>query len=297
MQDKEKGDGRMNIDMILISTVRMGIPLAIAAFGSIFCEKAGVISLVLEGMMLSGAFAGVCGTFYSGNVWIGVLCGIGAGVLTGGIHAVLSIRYKVNQVISGVGLNLLTAAATTLAMQLLWGNRGNSPQIEGIPKLGGILAGQSVMTFVTIFLAVAVWLAMKKSKWGLRLSMVGENPEAAGTLGLSVNRLKYAGVLICGGLCGLAGCYLSLDHLNLFVREMTAGRGYIGYVVAILGRYHPGGALLGALVFGFFDALQINLQGNGIPPQFFVALPYVITLLAITFAVKNIRQPDGLGKI
>lgn len=127
--------------------------------------------------------------------------------------------------------------------------------------------------------------------------MVGENPEAARTVGLPVNTLKYSGVLICGALCGLAGSYLSLDHLNLFVREMTAGRGYIAYVAAILGRYHPVGALLGALVFGFFDALQINLQGNGIPPQFFVALPYVITLLVITFAVKNIRQPDGLGKL
>lgn len=287
----------MNIEIILISTIRMGIPLAIAAFGSIFCEKAGIISLVLEGMMLSGAFGGVCGTFYSGNVGIGVLCGITAGALVGAMHALLSIRYKVNQVISGVGLNLLTAAATTLAMQLLWGNRGNSPQVEGIPKFSGILEGQSVMTFVTIILMAAVWWVMKKSKYGLRISMVGENPEAARTVGLPVNTLKYSGVLICGALCGLAGSYLSLDHLNLFVREMTAGRGYIAYVAAILGRYHPVGALLGALVFGFFDALQINLQGNGIPPQFFVALPYVITLLVITFAVKNIRQPDGLGKL
>lgn len=287
----------MNIEMILISTVRMSIPLAVAAFGSIFCEKAGIISLVLEGMMLSGAFAGVCGTFYSGNVWIGVLCGIGAGALVGGMHALLSIRYKVNQVISGVGLNLLTAAATTLTMQLIWGNRGNSPQVKGIPKFTGILEGQSVMTFVAVVLAVLVWWVIKKSRYGLRIAMVGENPEAARTLGLSVNTLKYTGVLICGGLCGLAGSYLSLDHLNLFVREMTAGRGYIAYVVAIFGRYHPGGALLGALVFGFFDALQINLQGNGIPPQFFVVLPYVITLFVITFAVKNIRQPEGLGKL
>lgn len=287
----------MNIEIILISTVRMGIPLAIAAFGSIFCEKAGVISLILEGMMLAGAFAGVCGTFYCGNVWAGVLWGIAAGMLVGGIHAVLSIRYKVNQVISGVGLNLLTAAATTLAMQLLWGNRGNSPQVEGIPKFTGILEGQSVMTFVTIVLAILSWWIIKRSKFGLRIAMVGENPEAARTLGLSVNALKYIGVLSCGALCGLAGSYLSLDHLNLFVREMTAGRGYIAYVAAILGRYHPIGVLLGAMAFGFFDVLQINLQGNGIPPQFFVVLPYVITLLVITFAVKNIRQPEGLGKL
>lgn len=138
---------------------------------------------------------------------------------------------------------------------------------------------------------------MMKTRYGLRLRLTGESPEAAQTLGLPVQKLKYSGVLVCGAFCGLAGAYLSLDHLNLFVREMTAGRGYIAYVVAIFGRYHPVGALLGALFFGFFDAFQISLQGKGLPPQLFVVLPYVVTILIITFAVKNIRQPDGLGKL
>ncbi|MBU9738970.1 ABC transporter permease [Diplocloster agilis] len=287
----------MNIETIWISTIRMSIPLTLAATGSIFCERAGIISLVLEGMMLSGAFAAVCGSYYTGSALAGVLCGILAGTLIGLLHGILSLRYKVNQVISGVGLNLLVTAVTTLSMQLLWGNRGNSPQVQGIPHFTGVLSGQSVMTFITLALTAGAWFVMMKTRYGLRLRLTGESPEAAQTLGLPVQKLKYSGVLVCGAFCGLAGAYLSLDHLNLFVREMTAGRGYIAYVVAIFGRYHPVGALLGALFFGFFDAFQISLQGKGLPPQLFVVLPYVVTILIITFAVKNIRQPDGLGKL
>lgn len=285
-----------NLDAILISTIRMAIPLVLAALGSIFCERAGVISLVLEGMMLMGAFASVVGSYYAKSVGIGLLFGVIGGILVALLHSVLSIRYRVNQVISGVGTNLLVTAMTTLLMQLIWGNRGNSPQVNGVPKLSGILSGQSLMSFVALGLVFVTWVSIYHSKYGLRLRMVGENPVAASTLGLKVQGLKYSGVLLCGALCGLAGAYLSLDHLNLFVREMVAGRGYIAYVIAIFGRYHPLGVLLGSLAFGFFDALQINLQGNGLPPQLFVSIPYVVTLLVITFAVKNIRQPDGLGK-
>ncbi len=296
-----------NFSAILISTISMSIPLIFAAVGGVYSVRSGIMALGLESMLMTGAFTAVLGVYYSGSVFIGILCGMIGGAVIGIMHGILSVRYKVNQVISGIGLNLLALAATTLTMQLVWGNRGSSPQvpsiekniggfIENIPFIGPVISGQSIMFLVMIVTVIAAWIVLFKTKYGLHLRMVGENPKAASSVGLKVHALKYSGVLICGMLSGLGGAYLSLDHLNMFVRNMTAGRGYIAVVIMILARYNPLSVLYCALIFGFSDAIQIYLQGQLIPPQLIQSFPYVVTLLVLVFGVKHIKPPAGVQK-
>lgn len=295
-----------NFNAILVSTIVMSVPLIFAAVGGVFSVRSGIMALGLESMMMTGAFTAVLGSYYSGNVAVGFLCGMLGGMLIGFLHGILSIRYKVNQVISGIGLNLLALAATTLLMQLIWNNRGSSPQVASvsysmefmnvIPVIGPLLGKLSINTYVMIAVVAGGWFLLFQTQFGLRLRMVGENPKAAGTMGIRVHAMKYMGVLICGMLAGFGGAYLSLDHLDMFVRDMTAGRGYIAVVIAILSRYNPVGVLFCALLFGFCDAIQIYLQGQGIPSQLIQMLPYVVTLLILTFGVKHIHAPEGVGK-
>lgn len=296
-----------NFGAILISTISMSIPLIFAAVGGVYSVRSGIMALGLESMLMTGAFTAVLGVYYSGSVLVGVLCGMTGGAVIGLMHGLLSVRYKVNQVISGIGLNLLALAATTLTMQLVWGNRGSSPQVpsiekniggfvEKIPLIGPIISEQSIMFLVMVVTIIVAWIVLFKTKYGLHLRMVGENPKAASSVGLKVHALKYSGVLICGLLSGLGGAYLSLDHLNMFVRDMTAGRGYIAVVIMILARYNPISVLYCALIFGFSDAIQIYMQGQLIPPQLIQTFPYVVTLLVLVFGVKHIKPPAGVQR-
>ena len=285
---------------ILGSTIYMATPLIFASTGGAFSVRGGVMALGLESMMMCGAFGGVVGSYYSGSAAVGLLCGILGGMLIALLHAVLCIRYRVNQVISGVGLNLLATAFTTLLMQVIWGNKGTSEMVASIDKqLGGpvpILNTQSFNFFVMIAAVIIGWIVLFKTTYGLRLRMVGENPQAASAMGLPVHALKYSGVLICGVLAGYGGAFLSLDQLNMFVRGMTAGRGYIAVAIQILGRYNPFFIVPCALLFGFCDAVQIYLQGQGVPTQLIQMLPYVATLLVLAFGVRHIQPPAGVGK-
>ena len=165
-----------------------------------------------------------------------------------------------------------------------------------IPVIGPILAQQSVSFLVMVAVVIVGWIVLFKTRFGLRLRMVGENPKAAATMGLRVHGIKYCGVLICGALAGVGGAYLSLDQLDMFVRNMTAGRGYIAVAIAILGRYNPAQIVPCALLFGFCDAVQIYLQGEAFPPQIVQMLPYIVTLLVLAFGVKHIKPPAGVGK-
>lgn len=289
-----------NLIPILVSTVYMATPLIFTAIGGAFSVRGGVMALGLESMMLSGAFCGVVGSFYSGSVAVGLLCGVLGGMLIALCHAVLCVRYRMNQVISGIGLNLLATAATTLLMQVIWGNKGSSSLVPSIEStIGGnipIVSGQSFNFFVMLAVAVISWVVLFKTRYGLRLRMVGEQPKAASAVGLRVHGLKYSGVLICGALAGYGGVFLSLDQLDMFVRGMTAGRGYIAVVIAILGRYNPSHIVPLALLFGFCDTLQIYLQGQGVSAQLIQMLPYLMTLIVLAFGVKHIQPPAGVGK-
>lgn len=296
-----------NLSAILVSSISMSIPLIFASVGGVYSVRSGIMALGLESMMMAGAFSAVLGAYLTNNAFVGLACGILGGALLGIMHGILSIRYKVNQVISGIGLNLLALAATTLTMQLVWNNKGSSPQvaslgikvgvfIEKVPFVGPIIAKQSILFLVMIAVVAVAWVVLFKTKYGLRLRMVGENPKAASSVGLKVRTIKYSGVLICGSLAGLGGAYLSLDNLNMFVRNMTAGRGYIAVVITILARYNPISVMYCALIFGFSDAIQIYLQGQGIPPQLIQMIPYIVTLLVLTFGVKHIKPPAGVQK-
>lgn len=277
---------------IFISTLNMSVPLILAALGGVMSVRSGIMALGLESMMMAGAYFAVLGSYYSGQAWIGVLCGVAGGGLLGLCHGVLSIRYKVNQVISGIGLNLLVLAISTLLMQLIWGNKGSSPQVASFEQ--GVLT--SPIFYIMIFAVAAEYIVLFKTRFGLRLRMTGENPKAAASVGLPVSRIKYIGVILCGMLAGLGGSYLSIDHLNLFVRDMTAGRGYIAVAIAILGRYHPVAVVGCALIFGFCDAVQIILQGYAVPSQLISSIPYLVTLLILIFGVRHITPPAGVGK-
>ncbi len=296
-----------NIVPILIASFSLSIPLILAALGGTFSVRGGVMALGLESMMMVGAFTATLGSYLTQSAWIGILCGILGGVVLGLMHGILCIRYKVNQVISGIGLNLLATAFTTLLMQMIWGTKGNSPQVADIggtfsevvgkiPVIGSFLSQISILGYISVICAFAGSFLLFKTVYGLRLRIVGENPKVAASMGLNVRKIKYSGVLICGALAGLGGAYLSIDHLNMYVRDMTAGRGYIAVVIAILARYSPVKVIYAALLFGFFDALQIYMQNSVIPPQIIQMLPYVATLLVLTFAVKHIRPPAGVGK-
>lgn len=295
-----------NISFILVSTIVMSIPLVFAAVGGVFSVRSGIMALGLESMMMTGAFTAVVGSYFSGSPVIGFVCGMVGGMLIGILHGILSVRYKVNQVISGIGLNLLALAATTLLMQLLWNNRGNSPQVaniegtavifSGIPIVGSVLGRLPVNAYVMLAVAGVSWYVLFQTRFGLRLRMSGENPKAAAAMGVRVHGVKYTAVAICGILAGFGGAFLSLNHMDMFVRDMTAGRGYIAVAVAILSRYNPAGVVLCALLFGFCDALQIHFQGGGIPTQLIQMLPYLATLLVLTFGVKHIHAPAGVGK-
>lgn len=285
---------------ILASTVAMATPLIFAAVGGAFSVRGGVMALGLESMMMCGAFGGVLGSYYSGSVLVGLLCGMLGGLVISVPHAILSVRYKVNQVISGIGLNLLATAATTLLMQVIWGNKGTSPTVSDVTgTIGGpipIISSQSFNFLVMLAVVAVGWVVLFKTRYGLRLRMVGENPKAASAVGLRVHALKYSGVILCGALAGYGGAFLSLDQLNMFVRDMTAGRGYIAVAIAILGRYDPVRVVPCALLFGFCDAVQIYLQGQGVPAQLIQMLPYAATILVLAFGVKHIQPPAGVGR-
>ena len=276
---------------IFTSTFSMSVPLILAALGGVISVRSGIMALGLESMMTMGAFCGVLGSYYTGNVAAAILCGVAGGALFGLCHGILSVRYKVNQVISGIGLNLLAVAATTLLMQLIWNNKGSSPQVASIKQ--GVLT--SPITFIMLVAVAAEYFVLFRTRFGLRLRMVGENPKAAATVGLPVHRIKYIAVVCCGMLAGRGGAYLSIDHLDMYVRDMSAGRGYIAVAIMILARYNPIMVVLCALIFGFSDAVQISLQGYGVPSQIMAMIPYIVTLLVLAFGVRQITPPAGVG--
>ncbi len=293
--------------IVLISTLRMSIPLILATTGAAFSVRAGISELGCEGMMIAGAIFSVLGSYITGSAWFGIFFGIFFGVLFSLIHGSLHITYRVNQTISGMCVNLLAAAVAPLILQIVWNAKTissavasfkklDNPLLRNIPLIGNILAEQNILFYLTFVIVGLSWIFMFKTKNGLRMRMVGENPVAAGTVGLNTVAYKYFGTAMCGALCGLGGAYLSLGQMNMFVNGMTAGRGYIAMVINAFGRFSPIGAVLGSLFFGFFDALQTIFQNERIPSHVVMMMPYILTLIVISFGLRNSRAPAGVGK-
>jgi ABC-type uncharacterized transport system permease subunit len=302
--------GEINVVSLIVSTLRMTAPLFIGAMGGLIAAKSGMMAMGLESMMLSGAFGAVFFSYTTGNVALSFLFGALCGCLVGLAFGFFSIRCRVNQVICGIGLNLFVLGGTTVLMQFVWKNSGNSPGVpsltdpvhlpwlRAIPFVGDIFNSMSINFYISLLVVVLTWYLLYRTAFGLRLRMVGENPTAAGTLGIPVRGYKYAAMALCGLLGGYAGAFLSLDHLNLFAKDMVAGRGYIILVILALGKYFPFGVAMAALLFGFADSLQMNLQQvMDVPTKLIQMFPYVTTLLVLTFGVKHVKGPEGMGKL
>jgi simple sugar transport system permease protein len=289
---------------LFAAALRMATPIIFAALGGIFSERAGVINIGLEGMMLIGAFMGVMVSFFTGSPWLGVLAAVLVGGLIGLLHAVICVKFAGNQIVSGVGINIIALGLTAYMSQVLWGSRGASesvtglspisiPLIKDVPVIGKIIGTHTPLVYIMMITVVLSYIVLFKTPIGLRIRAVGEHPAAADTAGIDVYKVKYICVTVSGMLAGLGGAFLSLGHLNLFAWGMTGGRGFIAIAVMIFGRWTPFGALGAGFLFGFADALQMRLQGLGIlPPQFLLMMPYIVTIIAVAGVIGRVRPPS-----
>jgi general nucleoside transport system permease protein len=280
-----------NISM-LYSTLRAATPLIITAIAGLTAERSGIINIALEGKMLMGAFSAVVVSYYTGNPWLGVLGAIIAGGLMALMHGVVSIKYKANQVVSGTAINILAGGLTVFLLQIIFGVAGTSPQVRKLPAWGPF---HPIVYFAIILVAIAHYV-LYYTAWGLRVRAIGEHPSAADTVGINVIRMRYFCVVISGMLAGLAGAALSIGDLNVFVKGMTSGRGFIALAAMIFGKWTPLGALGASLLFGYSTALQMGLQGRGIPTEVVQMIPYVFTMIALAGFVGKSTPPASLGE-
>jgi len=304
---------------LFASAIRMATPLALAAIGGTICERSGVVNIALEGIMLVGAFFGVVVTLATGNVWVGVLAAILAGVLLSAIHAFASVTLRMDQVVSGTALNILALGLTGFVMEVLYGHPGATngiahkigPVFNFPAPGGGVLAtiwlwidqvflSYTPIVYIAIIVAIVAQWAMYKTRWGLRIRALGEHPRAADTVGVRVQASRYMAVLISGALGGLAGANLTLEQVGVFSDNMTSGRGFIALAANIFGRWTPMGSYLASLLFGFAEAIEIRMQSFQdvikIPVQFFLMLPYVLVVIVLAGFMGRAVGPAAVGK-
>jgi ABC-type uncharacterized transport system permease subunit len=304
--------GEENLERVFVwsalvaSMLRYATPLTFAALGGVVSERAGVVNIGLEGMMLAGAFFGIWGADLTNGWFGGLLVGIVAGGVFGLIHAVFSITLRADQIVSGVAINFLAAGITGYLFVERYGDQGtpeNLPQVPDvhlpigwIPFLGDALEQLNLMVWLSLVFVVIVGVYLFKTPGGLRLRSVGENPLAADTAGINVIRTRYVAVIVSGMLAAMGGAFLSIGFVHSFSQNMTAGRGFIALAAVIVGKWRPGLALAAALLFGFSTALAQRLPAFS--PQLatlFQALPYVLTLIAVAGIVGRSRPPAADG--
>lgn len=300
----------LNMTGMLVSSVVRATPIALAAMSGIFSERSGVINIGIEGMMLMGAQGAVVFASVTGNQFVGVIAGMLFGMMLGWLHGVLSIKYRVNQIISGTGIIILALGLTSylhrafLETNPLFNSPGPAisavpiPLLWKIPVIGPIFFNQSPIIYTTIVLLIVTQILMTNSRWGLRIRSVGEHPKAADTLGINVFTIRYVCVLISGAIAGLGGAYISIGAAGRFNEGMTAGKGFLGLAAMIFGNWSPGGAYLGSLIFGFFDSLQDKLAilQVGIPGEILGMAPYLATMVALAGFIGRSRPPAAIGQ-
>lgn len=290
----------------LVQTLRIAIPYLFAASGGVLSERSGIVALTLEGWMLTGAFTAVIGTHYSGSPWVGLLCGVAGGVAAALLHAVACIRYRADQVVVGIAINLLAVGITRFFLRLAFDSSSNSPRVPGFDfvqtgdgrRETGVLASlANPLVPLGILSLVFVWWVLYRTPFGLRLRAVGEKPEAAASLGVGVNRVRWIAVLGAGALASLGGAYLALEQ-HQFTDSMTAGRGFIALAAVIFGKWEPKRVAIACLLFAAAETLQIQLQGlQLIPSQFVEMIPYILTIVAVAGVVGRATPPSALGKV
>ena len=310
---------------ILDSTVRLGTPLLFACLAGLYSERAGVFDIGLEGKMLAAAFLAAAASYATGSVWIGLAAGVFASLLLAAIHGLASITFRGNQLISGVAINFLASGLTVVLGTSWFHLGGQTPALEGGMRFSEItlpfavsanstedlglvqgiwshvISGHSILVYLALALVPLTWWVLYRTRFGLRLRAVGENPAAVDTAGVSVTGLRYAAVAITGVLCGLAGAYMSMGLSAGFLREMTAGRGYIALAALIFAKWRPWYALMACALFGLLDAVAIRFQNIDlgvvvIPVQFTQALPYILTVIILAGFVGKAIPPRAGGE-
>jgi len=307
---------------ILDSALRLATPLLFACLAGLFSERAGVVDIGLEGKILISAFMSASVAAITGDVWLGLLGGVAASVVLALIHGIASITFRGNQLISGVAINFLASGITVIVGESWFGLGGRTPQLSGaarfqelslpfaealkdVPVIGPIyyelLSGHSILVYAGLASVAATWWVLFRTRFGLRLRAVGENPESVDTAGISVTRLRYSAVIIAGLLCGLAGTYLATGLAAGFVKEMSAGRGFIALAALIFAKWRPWYALGATLLFGLLEAVgnrfqNIEVLGINIPTQFMQALPYILTVVILAGFVGKAIPPRAGGE-
>jgi simple sugar transport system permease protein len=305
----------LNLSGMLQATLMAATPLTLGAMCGILCERSGIINIAIEGMMLWGAFFGVAFASIFDNLWMGLLGASLIGGLMAGLHAWLSIRYKVDQIISGTVINILAAGGTRfLNLRVLQPtgltNPGSFdllpiPVLSDIPIIGPLLFVNPPIVYIMLILLVVVNYVIFFTPWGLRMRACGEHPRAADTVGVHVNRMRYISVIVGGLIAGLGGAYFSLGVVGTFFDNMTRGQGFVALAAMIFGNWNPMGGFLAALLFGFADALQVKMQilepmvpfiNQPIPPEFLQMAPYILTIIVVAGVVGRSRAPAEEGK-
>ena len=282
--------------LFLTQVLRISVPYLFAASGGVVAERAGVVSLTLEGFMLTGAFTATLGDYYFGNPWLGVLFGVIGGIVVSLIHAVATIRYRADQVVVGIAINLLALGITRFFLKLAFHSSSNSPRILGLGGERSVSGLDNPLVWLGLLSVPLVWFVLYRTRFGLRVRAVGEHPEAAASLGISVMRTQYLAVVISGILAGLGGVYLTLAQ-HQFTDGLTAGRGFIAISAVIFGRWEPFKAALACLLFAAAETLQIQLQGSHvIAGQFIEMIPYALVIIALAGLVGRAVPPTALGK-
>ena len=307
---------------VLDSTMRLATPLLLACLAGLYSERAGIFDIGLEGKMLAAAFLSAAVAFTTGSAWLGLLAGIGASLALSAIHGLASITFRGNQLISGVAINFLAAGLTVVVAQSWFGQGGRTPQLAGaarfepitlpfadalrnVPVLGPIyyelISGHTALVYLALLLVPLTWWVLYATRFGLRMRAVGENPAAVDTAGVSVIGLRYAAVAICGVLCGIAGTYLATALQAGFVKDMSAGRGYIALAALIFAKWRPWYALYACLLFGFLQALALRPDviegalGFKVNGQLLDVLPYILTVIILVGFVGKAIPPRAGG--
>ncbi len=307
---------------IIDATFRVSTPLILCAMAGLFSERSGIVDISLEGKMLAGAFAAGSVAAVTGSAWLALGVAMLVSIALALVHGFACITHRGNQVVSGLAINIL-ASGLTVVLGIAWFRTGGqtpsltnsarfmpvelpfAQSLSDVPVFGRfyaeVVSGHSVLVYIALILVGVTWWVVYRTRFGLRLRAVGENPLAVDTAGLSVSRLRYAAVAICGALCGIAGAYLSTSQNASFVREMTAGQGYIALAALIFGKWRPVPAMLACLMFGFLDAVAIRLQGvelpgiGEVPVQLIQALPYILTVVLLAGFIGRAIAPKAVG--
>jgi simple sugar transport system permease protein len=308
--------------LTLDSTLRVATPLVLAALAGLFAERSGVIDIGLEGKMLGSAFVAAASATATGSAWLGLVAAVLASMALAMLHGLACITYRGNQVVSGLAINILVAGLTVTVGNALYAEGGQTPplpdgarflplvwpgaeRLSQLPLLGPLyselLSGHNILVYVAFLVVPLSWWIIYRTRFGLRLRAVGENPGAVDTAGISVTQLRYLAMLCCGILCGIAGAYLSTAQNASFGRDMTAGQGYIALAAMIFGKWRPAPAMLACLLFGFLDAVAARLQGvqmplmGEIPVQLIQALPYILTVVLLAGFIGRAVAPKASG--